>query len=385
MISVKGRARKMKRERKIVPFIILILLAFVSCSFAQEKRYPPYPDVWERESVDYLGEPTFIPATDGEVIIKQHVKVDKNGSVLRDKRGNTLKLNRFFLFFEIKTVDNFKREVDWRIDKSATWDIGLNKDYFDLIHSCRSTNFSSKGIALSDGTKIRWIKGLVVDRWSAYGEKGRFEKKEVDDILIDYQYEYPVNFSSHITYYNKPIILEKVDKDGRVLWQKVYLYFHPWWGNKTPRFMETKYDDFYSFYYFKLGCVATIDEDRMFLYFDGTKKIFRLGGDGNPRTEDKNLIVMDYKEYRPFIKQLISKVDNINDEERRKGKKGIQCRIQMKERGRFFTISDYDYLGEKIGRKLGISIDNKEVDKIMGEFRGLDRCVNDYKRMENIQ
>lgn len=39
----------MEKRNRTVPFIILILLFFVSWSFAQEKKYPPYPDVWGYE------------------------------------------------------------------------------------------------------------------------------------------------------------------------------------------------------------------------------------------------------------------------------------------------------------------------------------------------
>lgn len=202
--------------------------------------------------------------------------------------------------------------------------------------------------------------------------------------------EFKIDYTPHGRYYNRPIVLEKVDKDGKVLWQKVYLYFHPWWKRDLwiyDRTTSGACDEFYSFYYFKLGCLTVIDEPRMFLHFDGTKKIFRLPADGIPRTEDKNIVVMDYKEYREFVERIIMKIHNF--------RKGLKHNISINPCGILIEnrkpplctskmIGDYDYIGEQLIKKFGLDYRSDLVKKVMAEHKNLNKCVNNYRQMEKF-
>lgn len=384
----------MKKKIKAVPFInyiilILFLLSLPPWSFAQEeKKYPPYPDVWEREFTDYLGKPSFIPATDGEVILSPGNKVDRNGEIMRDKSGTLLGVGKSFLFYENKVVSDFKKDIEPRVGGKEGWYKANSLDYFSKTHSKHLSRIS-KDMDLKDGSKIRWISGLVTDGYGMYQANVNYQRKEINGVFL-YQGEalLKIDDTPHGRYYNRPIVLEKVDKDGRVLWQKVYLYFHPWWKHDVwiyDRTTEGACEDFYSFYYFKLGNLAIIDEPRIFLYFDGMKKIFRLPEVGNPRTEDKNIVVMDYKEYREFVEGIIRKIHNYKKGMGRNisispcststgdGKPG-PCDSQL--------IGDYDYIGEQLSKKFGMNCQSDLVKKIIRDHKNLEECIDNYRRME---
>ena len=91
-----------KKKDGIVPlFFILFLLVLGSWSFAQEKKYPPYPNVWEREFVDYVARGLmFLPINREEVFIHQFSKVDKNGEPVRNPKGIVIDLWDGLFFFQ---------------------------------------------------------------------------------------------------------------------------------------------------------------------------------------------------------------------------------------------------------------------------------------------
>lgn len=385
----------MKKRKRTVSFtsftfilIILSLLVFISLSLGQEEnKYPPYPDVWEREFTDYLGRSTFFPATDGEVIIDQFLKVDRNGNVMRDKQGNLLSSVKPFLFFENKVVTDFKKEIEWRVGK-GDWFWGKSSKFFGETHS-KDLGLMSKEINLKDEDKVKWIRGIVTDGYGVYEKGLKYERREVNGVLL-FQSEafLKIDDTPHGRYYNRPILLEKVDKDGEILWQKVYLYFHPWWKHDVwiyDRYTDGDCDDSYSFYYFKLGHWAVIDKDKIFLYFDGTKKIFRLPEDGNPRTEDKNIVVMDYKEYREMVEGIIKRIHNFRWGVGRNISINPCCISIERRKPPLCTsklIGDYDYIGEQLSKRFGMGYQSDLVKKIMGEHRNLDKCINNYRQME---
>jgi hypothetical protein len=365
------------------------MIGFVKGFFAQEvKKYPPYPDVWEREFMDYLGAPRFISAIDGEIIVSQSIKVDRNGEIMRDKRGNFFGSGKPILFFENKVLSDFKKDIEPRVGGSEGWHRANSLDYFGKTHSTHFFNMS-KDIDFKEGSKIRCIRGMVTDDYGVYETPLNYQGKEINGVLL-YQNEggFKIDDTPHGRYYNSPVVLEKVDKDGKVLWQKVYFYFHPWWKRDVwiyNRRIEGDCDESYSFYYFKLGRLAVIDEHRMFLYFDGTKKIFRLPADGNPSTQDKNIVVMDYKEYREMVEGIVRKIHYF--------KKGVERNIGINPCGILIEnrkpplcttkiIGDYDYIGKQLSKKLGMDYESDFVKKIMGEHRNLDKCINNYRQMK---
>jgi hypothetical protein len=73
----------------------------------------------------------------------------------------------------------------------------------------------------------------------------------------------------------------------------------------------------------------------MFAYFGGARRIFRLRPDGSPKTSDKNLIVMDYGEYKEMTEGLIKKLYAYEKATPR------------------LVLNDYDYLGEQLSTKRG--------------------------------
>jgi hypothetical protein len=376
------------KKNKIVPIIsITLMLLLVSLTFGQgTKKYPPYPDVWEREFTDYLGNPSFIPTTDGEVILSPGNKVDRNGEIMRDKSGNPLGVGKSLLFFENKVVSDFKKDIEPRVGGIEGWQRVGSLDYVGKTHSKHLGNMS-KDIDFKDGSKIRWIRGMVTDSYGVYQAPLNYQRKEINGVLL-YQNEggFKIDETPHGRYYNRPILLEKVDKDGKVMWQKVYLYFHPWWKHDVwiyDRATEGACDDSYSFCYFKLGSWAVIDEGRMFLYFDGTKKIFRLPELGNPRTNDKNIVVMDYKEYRGFVERIIRGIHNYK---KRMGRNISPCSTSTGDgrKGPCDTqlIGDYDYIGEQLSKKFGMNWQSDLVKKIMREHKNLEECIGNYRWME---
>lgn len=365
---------------KRIAIFILLFLCSVSFSNAEEavKKYPPYPDVWGRELADYICDdgPSFTPTKSGEVIVGQFHKCDKNGEVIKDKKGKLVEIRDEFLFFEDKYIkySDIDREIENRGGR------------FDAMH-LKDTH--SAYVLFQDGSKIRWIVGMVTDKYyEQYDAPADYKRKEINGILIYQDEFYKADTTPHTKYYNNGLtILEKINRDGKILWQKIYLYFHPWWGNVIYKDMQ---DYTHPFHYFKKGNVAVIDGNRMFLYFGGAKKIFRIDEHGSPKTKDKNLIVMDYMEYKRFVEEIIVKINKFKSKsEVGKDKKNIRidvdpCIIESRGKGGVFFIGDYDYLGERISKKFNINLEVPDVSKTINEHKELGKCINNYKKMEKF-
>jgi len=349
-----------------------VTLCLMHSSFAEERQYPPYPDVWERVFIDNIDSEWigFIPANNGDVIVRQSDRVDGNGNDIRDKKVNTVDLKDLILFFENRIVKNYRK--DSRINKA-----GISHKLKKQTHSSGGSDFVSKDIPLKDGGKIRWIKGLVTDETGQYRRQGDYKQKTIDGVL-QYQYEsdWTIDDTSHTTYYNHPTVLEKTDKDGKVLWQKAYLYFHPWW---MTRYWKGEDTYVHNFMYFKRGTLALLDEDRMFLYFGGARKIFRLTQDGNAVTEDKNLMVMNYRDYKDLVEEMIKKIDKYENSRVRKNS-GPSFFIGNSSKYPLHKLGDYDYFGEQLCKKQALDIKSPNVIKVIKEHREFSKVIDVYYR-----
>lgn len=177
-------------------------------------------------------------------------------------------------------------------------------------------------------------------------------------------------------------MLERIDASGKILWQKVYLYFHPWWGSQPEKSVE---EDSYSFYYFKRGCLSLIDERRIFLYFSGTRTIYRLDNQGLPKTDDKKLIILDYSVYQKLVRDVLDKIDNAKIPSNvfpnpHYGSCMIKGRLP---RGAIAYLGDYDYTGEVLAKRFGFDLESKEVKRVRQAMLGreLQLCAEAYYKM----
>lgn len=105
----------MNKNHRMVLFYLTFTLVFIlSCSFTfaqKKKKYPPYPDVWEREFVDYLGgDSSFLKKIIGEdILIYQLNRVDKNGEPIRDSKGRIIEFKDGILFFSGEVIKNYDK------------------------------------------------------------------------------------------------------------------------------------------------------------------------------------------------------------------------------------------------------------------------------------
>ena len=346
----------MKRNNisKILIVGCIFLLCFSQVSFAQEKQYPPYPDVWERVFPDNIDQDglKIAPNVNGDVVVDQLDRVDSNGDPV--KKGKSGSRNEALLFFEGKAVDRNAKQIV----KGET-----ARKYTKQTHSYGTSDFVSRDISPKDGGKIRWMKALVTDAHGQYDAGSTYKRQVVDGVVL-HQSESMVKTiddSIHTVYYNRPTVLEKIDSDGRPVWQKVYLYFHPWWRTVYQK-DEGEIDALLGFMYFKLGTLALLSEERMFVYFGGARKIFRLASDGNPKTQDKNLVVMEYNDYKQMAEGLIVKLD------------------MYKKTSPRLVLTDYDYLGEQLAKKRGIDTNSPEVRGVAIQHKDLAQDIDLYYR-----
>lgn len=359
----------MKNEKNVaiqfVKGLIILLIVFSTWSLlpAQEvKKYPLYPDVWVREFVDYLGDRLYIyPIGENEVLVSQAGKFDQYGEPVRDAKRNSNRLMEKLLFFQGAVIG--KKEAGELLRRwGQDW---LPKQQY---RSCDFMEGPYEYGPLPDGGAIKLSKE-VVKRGGGWLEGWRTAPSGR-------------NLSSHTIYYNDVSVLERRDANGKTLWQRVYLYFHPWWGSPPEPSVE---EDTYSFYYFKRGCLSLIDERRVFLHFSGTRTIYRLDDQGLPKTNDKRLIILDYSEYQGLVRGVLDKIDNAKVPSNvfpnpHYGSCMIKGRLP---KGAIAYLGDYDYTGEVLAKRFGFDLGSKEVKKVRDAILKpeLQRCAEAYYKM----
>lgn len=367
-------------KSKLITSILLVLffqLSFYKYSCSGEISITNSSNVYERKFFDLLNDPYFVPLGD-DIAVIQFYKADRNGEPIRKKRIGVVDLQGFFLFFANRHVSN---PQDYSRAKQALADFhSKNRGYSELTNSAHSSLLISKRVKCADQSTVNWVKALIYHAPAGYNSaNGPLEYRQ-DGILIDYRRFYPIE--SHYlptTYYANPLVLDKVDKDGNVLWQKVYLYFDPWWAHEQERTLVTAYDaDTYSFYYYKIAEIAALSEDNIFVYFGGSPKIFRLDSKGIPHTADDRLIVMDYREYVDIVTELILKLHAMKE------RSGINvdvepCNIEMSSKGKFYTIGGYDHIGESLSKVfIHSSKYAHTIRRSMMEHKGISECMANY-------
>ncbi|MBM3210810.1 hypothetical protein FJZ33_01220 [Candidatus Poribacteria bacterium] len=358
---MKNRRIILLAKRFTLIFLLVVFSTWPLLPAQEVKKYPLYPDVWVREFVDYLDNLLNIyPIGENEVLVYQPSKVDQYGEPVRDAKGNSISVMKTLLFFQGTTIglkETHELRKKWGVE-------GLPKE---RINSC-NVGETSEFKPLSDGGAIRWVKKVVKigERWE---ERWRTEPGGRHK-------------SRHTTYYNDVSVFERTDANGKTLWQKVYLYFHPWWGSQPEPFVR---EDAYSFYYFKRGCLSIIDEKRLFLHFSGTRTIYRLDNQGLPKTNDRNLIILDFIEYQKLIKEILDKIDNakVPSDVYPNPQYGY-CMIKSRLKdGSIAYLGDYDYTGEVLAKLFGFDLGSKEVKKVRNAMLQIElqRCAEAYYKM----
>ena len=358
-------------KNKTIPFVkgfILIFLLVVfptwSLLLGQEvKKYPLYPDIWIREFMDYLDDQfLFIyPIGENEVLVSQPSKVDQYGETVTDAKGNSISFMEKLLFFQGAVIG--KREAGELLKKwGQDW---LPKQRYQ---SCRSLDEEYKYGPLPDGGAIK-LSNEVVKKGGGWLEGWRTAPGGRHK-------------SFHTTYYNDVSVLERTDASGKILWQRVYMYFHPWWGSQPDKSVNA---DAYSFYYFKRGCLSLIDERRIFLHFSGTRTIYRLDEQGLPKTDDKKLVILDYSEYQELVRNVLDKIDNAKvARDAFPNPHYGTCTIKSRlPKGGIVYLGDYDYTGELLAKRFGFDLESKEVKRVRNAMLEgeLYRCAEAYYKM----
>ncbi len=281
-----------KMRRTIFSLLISIAWPFFlgpHCLSAQETSQ--LPDVWVREFVDYADDRLHIAAIDEkEVLVWQSLKADENGEPVRDSQGDTVNLEKGLLFFQGAVVTPQEHgEIFMRLGNDLATIARTNSCRIMQAHDAQRGSYSTSAgyQRLSDGGALRWFNDIAKrEGWRRDFGPWRTER--------------------HTTDYNYISALERTDPNGAVVWQRVYLYFHPWWSERTGSLVN---DFTHCFFYFKRGCLALVDESRVFLSFGGTRKIYRLDSNGLPKTDDKRLVVVDQGEYMRLVREVIESID----------------------------------------------------------------------------
>lgn len=170
--------------------------------------------------------------------------------------------------------------------------------------------------------------------------------------------------------------LVKKNAKGKTIWEKVYLLFDPWWGfRKIGR--DTSFDDAFvnlygaAFYYFKPGNLAVIDENRIFLYFQGSRKIFRLDINGQPKTKDQDLLVVSLNDYKKLVR----------DNKQYIGEKSGTCIPEnIINEHSHPDIVYYDGMGESIAKKLGLPVYSIQIKEKVNKYADMTPCIQKYGR-----
>lgn len=363
----------------------------VTDKYANEKKaelqVQENQDVWEREFVCNFGprsfDVSFKPTADNDVIIFQRSMFDTDGEKVLDENKKAL------LFFKNSVIEN---------GNDVFSNIILKDEDRNSFESYPRPSYS-EGIKTKDGNNIKWIRGIASDG-NVLFVKGKqdlsdMNPKLVDQILVGYDtFQYPEGYGSKIpfNYYNLPVVFSKTDKENHVASQKVYLYYDPYW---KIDFSKADMVNGYVFMYFRMGNIVAIKEGKVFVYFNGLNKVFRIDNEGMPKTNDKKLVVADFKDYKNIFMNTMEHF-NLDLNSLGQGVTVSPCNIYMDGNGSQIPMDkinstkishillDYDYFGEQLAQKFSINTNDDDTNKLKSKFNGLNYCIKNYKKLEEI-
>lgn len=314
------------RKIILVLFVICFVVGFGENAKTERKnevvttggmdiKYPPYPNVWEREFAYSLNDPNFHKMVDGDIVVDSRYLSYDNNRMRKDSEYKRKSL----LFYKNKYIE----------EKKLSANINWNEEEYTSYESSGGKEFEKCMLKTKDGERIYGDYRFIVKNENGFDSFSN---------LYDTQEYREVAF---VLYLKVPVLL-KDDKDGKNILSKVYLYYLPRVrdSNFSHRNQYPKDEIYYSFMYFQRGEIAIIDEDNIFLIFRGSKKIIRLDKNGDTKSKDRNLVIFEYEEYKNnVLKYMDYNSQNVWYEKYPTGKIGKY-------------LIDYDYTGEVLAKKI---------------------------------
>lgn len=180
-----------KRGLIVVLFLLVFVISFAS---AEEKKYPPYPDVWDREymaqsKAEAYGEiPNLLKLSNGDVLYLFYERVP-----IKDRKDDYDLISHQATFFGGQTVINAKSNL--RILRGQQTELELSDGTMVSVIKEKGNSLSGR-LKLSNGLEV-----VSVGSYSAHGkcdhgpidyyfyahdkEKGEYGTDKVIFILLD--------------------------------------------------------------------------------------------------------------------------------------------------------------------------------------------------------
>jgi hypothetical protein len=258
-----------KSACKLLVIIIFILFYSISISFAEEKKYPPYPDVWGYELP--------WPKKDS---MRSNIEISKmqNGD---------------YLVTYIKKIIDTKRSDG----------------------SCCNSFFEFEGISFFSGIKKRF----TVEEFNEFWRNNHENKVKKDSIVFkDGSSIERINTGagrSPDPFYSYYIV--KKDKDGKVIYDKILLYLLEKPKKvKIDKNAERNWDYKNNYYLNKVENIYPIfiplDDDSFLLYNGGGNFIIRYDKNFNTKTSLQNNKIF-FVDRKDILNKLADKSNN-NDQ-----------------------------------------------------------------------
>ncbi|BDU50074.1 hypothetical protein [Haliovirga abyssi] len=351
------------KKRLILWMVLLIMLSFNLYSQVEKIDPKLYNTVWEREFLNYTSDKISYYLLDtGEVVVSQYYKVDKN-----NEHRDLIDLKKDMLFYSGKEIkkEYFENKLRKRIVIPKTTEESYN------VSSGEKEKEYSKIVYDNLGNKYRWVNGLAV----YYDKRYEDNKKYIIDKIAINRSRINGTYFSDLKRFSSVldkcvIVLEKLNENNKILWQKVYFYNLPIWRSYFDR-AEIEYD--YYFYYLRRGYITLLNADNIFLNFPGTKMIYRVDKNGNPVTQDKNVIVLDYKNYVKFYE---SEYNRLNIKYLMEDEEGVDFNPID------YEVFDYDYIGERLLKKYKFNLNDKKIIDSINEHPSVKHLMKIYKLMD---
>jgi hypothetical protein len=291
--------------RKIFEYgVVFLVLLLAKTSFADNNSL----QVWELEN-SQTNFNVIIAPTGNDYLAWQYFVVDENLNVLYDNNGQLLSNNVGGMLISKERINDMFKSLKY---KSVIAEIG-SKVGLDN-NSCKADVMAGKNIRVSDNNFIKWVK---------------LEAFKDEYSMLNNLYCH----NSDLPCWKDIPILQKTNKDGVVIFNKLYLYRNSW--IKKAR---SEQDDEYYFNHFAPTCISIVGNDTI-ISFNGTKKIFRVDEYGNYHTNDHNLKSISLEEFSRNMKYSLAYIN----------KKKLERPIFLTNRyenNTFQNYYDYDYLGE---------------------------------------
>ncbi|BDU50076.1 hypothetical protein [Haliovirga abyssi] len=344
------------KKRLVLWMVLLIMLSFNLYSQVEKIDPKLYNTVWQREFLNYTSDKISYYLLDtGEVVVSQYYKVDKN-----NEYRDLIDLKKDMLFYSGKEIkkEYFENKLKKRIVVPKTTEESYN------VSSGEKEKEYSKIVYDNLGNKYRWVNGLAVYYDKRYEDNKKYiiDKIAINDSVTTEAY------SSEILY-QYVIVLEKLDKKNKILWQKVYFYNLPVWRSQWSG-EEQEY--IYYFSYLRRGYITILNADNIFLNFPGIKMIYRLDKNGNLVTQDKDVVVLDYKKYVKFYESTYSRLNMKYMIEDEVGVKFTQ----------FNGAVGYDYIGERFLKKYKFDLNDKRIIDSINEHPSIKVLMKSYKLID---